>query len=1008
MLKEKVKNFIYQNYLPIVIYGIIAFVYIFYLMPGSVQVSMVMKSEHEDPIQVFYDRGLGFNEADCITIAPVEPGQFKTYQAEIPTSLIRAIRIDPLMQEGNFVLKSIQVETRLLEQNFEGKDLYSAIIPLKQVQIEYDQGLVYGISSGVDPHFRIGGLRNLVLTSLGVNLLTLFGLALLVAASYKADQRIKQADQKSVFRLALIILSISFFVYYDFLTLEKLYLYRDIGSDTYLQFWPTLQTLHYHISNGVPMWSFNQGLGQNIFPSWLSNPFMWLPVLLGGSGLVFALPYMQVLQILISGIFFYLYLRQLSLTYYSSLIGALLYSFCGHMIMRGSWYIYASEVVVVAVVLYCYELFYNRKNIWLLPLASALLCMVRGPYHFMLYTMLLLFYAAARYAIDHDNIKKFFRHTYKLALYWGAGLFISALFILPAISGIMQSPRAESAVSELQNISLQSIFSLNTADIAKTIFLRAFSTDILGFGSYRSELLYYSGWGNYFEAPLLYAGVICLLLAPLLLLIRSSLRTKITYYFIYSLIFIYLLMPFARAVVSAFQAGSAFRHSSFWISIAMIIFTVKVIDYMLTSKERVKKIYLVSWAIFLAAMLSIVWSYNKEIVVENIYYACLVFIALYTLCLLVLGSPKYRSTGKLLLILLVIGEMTVFSYMTVNNRDILDADYLNNRDGYFDYTLEALAYLDQLEDTDFYRVEKKDYNSVFFCDSLHQNYYGTKSYHPFNNRYYLQFLDNLDVPMWRPESQHYIQGFIERYPLDTLVGIKYILLKDKENAPFGYQYLETVEDIHIFRNTYSLPLGFAYDSYIPFNDFSELTPEIKDLVLLDSYVLEPGAEPPSGLALNNQLPQEELLLGPADRKLDRYHSEYARLTAERQENSFQVEQFNHNYINGSIELKKPMMLFFSIPFDQGWSITVNGESREAELVNTAFIGLPLEEGEHQITLQYRSPFLLSGLIISIISLATYVIIVLLYYRKKAGPGNKDTCINGINGIKGIKGLNKAN
>ncbi len=59
-------------------------------------------------------------------------------------------------------------------------------------------------------------------------------------------------------------------------------------------------------------------------------------------------------------------------------------------------------------------------------------------------------------------------------------------------------------------------------------------------------------------------------------------------------------------------------------------------------------------------------------------------------------------------------------------------------------------------------------------------------------------------------------------------------------------------------------------------------------------------------------------------------------------------------------MTKDKMLFFSIPYTEGWSATVNGETVEVEKANVGFMAIPITEGENHVVLKYRTPWLTSG------------------------------------------------
>ncbi len=68
-----------------------------------------------------------------------------------------------------------------------------------------------------------------------------------------------------------------------------------------------------------------------------------------------------------------------------------------------------------------------------------------------------------------------------------------------------------------------------------------------------------------------------------------------------------------------------------------------------------------------------------------------------------------------------------------------------------------------------------------------------------------------------------------------------------------------------------------------------------------------------------------------------------------------IDYFSQNHIKGHITLDTTAMMFFSIPYDQGWKATVNGKIKPLEKINFGFTGLLLEPGKHAIELTYEPP-----------------------------------------------------
>ena len=106
----------------------------------------------------------------------------------------------------------------------------------------------------------------------------------------------------------------------------------------------------------------------------------------------------------------------------------------------------------------------------------------------------------------------------------------------------------------------------------------------------------------------------------------------------------------------------------------------------------------------------------------------------------------------------------------------------------------------------------------------------------------------------------------------------------------------------------------------------------------------------------------------------------------RREQPFVVDAFSSDKIDGHIRADKAGRLFFSIPYEPGWKLTVDGKETEVEWYADAFISVWLEEGEHVITLRYFPEGLKAGIAVSTASLLILAGI-LLYRNKRMSPGN---------------------
>ncbi|MEH7010045.1 YfhO family protein [Neobacillus niacini] len=97
--------------------------------------------------------------------------------------------------------------------------------------------------------------------------------------------------------------------------------------------------------------------------------------------------------------------------------------------------------------------------------------------------------------------------------------------------------------------------------------------------------------------------------------------------------------------------------------------------------------------------------------------------------------------------------------------------------------------------------------------------------------------------------------------------------------------------------------------------------------------------------------------------------------------SIEVMSWTDTSIKGKINVTKPDMLFFSIPFDNGWRVEIDGESVPVSKLG-GFIGVNVEHGQHIVELHYKPKGFNLGVVISIFSLFTFGLLSFLDLVKK--------------------------
>ena len=97
------------------------------------------------------------------------------------------------------------------------------------------------------------------------------------------------------------------------------------------------------------------------------------------------------------------------------------------------------------------------------------------------------------------------------------------------------------------------------------------------------------------------------------------------------------------------------------------------------------------------------------------------------------------------------------------------------------------------------------------------------------------------------------------------------------------------------------------------------------------------------------------------------------------QSNFELLEMTSSKITAKAKVEEEGILQFRTLYSKGWKIFIDGKEQTPMLVNQYFLGVPLEKGEHKITLEYHTPYLILGVIISLFSITTFI--GLSYYEK---------------------------
>ena len=109
---------------------------------------------------------------------------------------------------------------------------------------------------------------------------------------------------------------------------------------------------------------------------------------------------------------------------------------------------------------------------------------------------------------------------------------------------------------------------------------------------------------------------------------------------------------------------------------------------------------------------------------------------------------------------------------------------------------------------------------------------------------------------------------------------------------------------------------------------------------------------------------------------DVFHEDIEQL----KQNQWNITEYNDRYIKGTINAPADSLMLTTIPSEPGWTVKVDGKKVDSMEILKAFIGIPLEPGEHTVEMKYTPPYFVLGVFTLIIG-AGIIVMFWLYDRK---------------------------
>ena len=727
-------------------------------------------------------------------------------------------------------------------------------------------------------------------------------------------------------------------------------------------------------------WDWGTDLGSNFIGSYafylLGSPFFWLSTIFPQGAVVFLLPWFLSLKTAVAAITAYAYIRRFVENKDACFIGAMLYAFSGFQAYNVFFNHFHDVTALFPLMLLGFELLVkdNKKGAFALAVG---ICAALSYYFFFGQVVFMVFYFFVR--LTDKDFKMTWQKFGLLALEAVLGVMLSAIILIPACIDTVTNPRLANHIYGLDMV----VYSENVRipRILQSFFMMSdMPARVNLFNSEKARWASIAGYLPLFSM----CGVIA----------HFRIKKK---HWANKLIVICMIMAFIPILNSAFSAfNSSYYARWFYMPILiMCLMTAKVIG---EHKEELKKGYWITLAVTLGFVgIGLLPKqengelvYGKIAKYSDLFTMQAVITVAFIFCLaLIVFFIIYHKKGTAVMAVMTSIACIICMFGAVNygakQGEYIHYKYIvNGIYGGENLDMESLdAHFDD-GDNDFYRIDTSpDVDN--WC-----MYWGLSSMRTFHSVVPSSIMDFYkEIGQTRDVASRMEPNL---YPLRGLFSVRYYFkqLSDGQingteannpstymNELEGFRYVATQNGFNIYENENWIPMGFAYDKYTTDDVIKSAESVDKTNLLLEALVLD-----------NEQIAKYSDIIERYDNNQTRDRATYVEACKEKQANSCYYFEESSEGFDAKINLDSDSLVFFSVPYDQGWSATVNGKEVDVEKVSYGFMAVKCEAGENVIRFDYKAAGLTAGTIITIVSFIGLVAYVGsdIYFRKKKNAG----------------------
>ncbi len=776
----------------------------------------------------------------------------------------------------------------------------------------------------------------------------------------------------SIFLIALAVAA-TFFVPYMVMSDGYFTFYGDFNAQQI----PFYQLCHKAIIEGNFFWNNYTDLGVNFIGSYsfylLGSPFFWITLLFPNSFVPYLMGPLFILKFGCAALTAYFYIRRFTRTPEAASLGALLYAFSGFSIYNIFFNHFHEAIIVFPLLLLSLELLITENRRFVFALMVCV-CAITNYFFFFGMVVFCVIYFLVR--VFNKDIRVSFARFATLVFEAVIGLALSAALLVPSILAITNNYRVSEFLlgwnalmygkEQIYGNVLQCFFF--PPDIpARPVFFPGADVEWSSLG----------GWLPIFSM----VGVFT---------VFSQRKGS----WIKRLIAICIFMALVPILNSAFYAFNDSYYAR-WYYMPILIMCLATVS--LTEDRSVDWTYGYRWVFGITVAVSLViglfpqkdsegkilfgifsrGSSKDDYIMYLCRYWATVAIALVGLAILWI-LLKFIKNNLKIFYRVAIASVCIITIIYANFFVACGRSHSYDKAAVVDGLIEGEI---DFEDDSEFRIDVFD---GMDNTGMYLGYSTINAFHSIVPSSVFEFYDYVGVKRSvgsRPEADAYnIRPLLSvKYLINPKYGDSFVDEESGETEMPGYKYLKTQNGFYIYENENYIPYGFSYEYYMTEEFCDGYSEDDRASMMLKAIKLSDEQIEKYGKLLKNI---------EKDENVDHYGSDSTSLSLsyaameydckKLAETSAHYFKFDNRGFTAKVIRQKENLVFFSVPYDEGWSATVNGKPVEVEKVNSGFMAVKVDAGMSEIRFNYITPGLKVGLIITICSATVFLIYMLAF------------------------------